>query len=81
MRDHLNANNMHASLGKYAFGFSWAAFACMAIATILFLMGVIPGGGEESANTGSRFGRKRSTRSRRSFVDNDSQHRVKEEYV
>jgi len=83
MRDVFNAAGMNASIGKYAFGFSWGAFACMAVATILFMMGVLPGNDAAATRSTkkSMFRRNRSTRSRGSFVDNESQRRVKEEYV
>lgn len=72
------ANNQNAQLGKYAYGFTWAAFACWIISTILFCIG----GGKDKSESGGGgyFGRKRSTRSRGSFRDSESGRRVKDEY-
>lgn len=78
-RDHFRQNNTSASLGVKAYAFSWAPWACYFIATILFCAG----GGvdkKEKKQTSSYFGRKRSTRSRGSFIDSESQRRVKDEY-
>ncbi|QIW99206.1 hypothetical protein AMS68_004724 [Peltaster fructicola] len=74
------AAGQSADLGKYAYGFTWATFACWFLATLFFCVGGSVG--KESTNTKrSYFGRKRSTRSRGSFIDNDeSGRRVKDEY-
>jgi hypothetical protein len=79
-RNALNKSGETASLGKYAYGFTWASFACFFIAMVLFCVG---GGVGKDKNTTSKsyFGRKRSTRSRGSFVENGSERRtVKDEY-
>ncbi|KAK5130346.1 hypothetical protein LTR08_002186 [Meristemomyces frigidus] len=78
-RNAFRTNGQSASLGKYAYGFTWATMACYLIATILFCVGGSAGKNERYEKK-SYFGRKRSTRSRGSFVDNESQHRVKDEY-
>lgn len=69
-----------ASLGRYAFGFVWGAWAALFIATILFCLGLR---GDRSARTTtggagfmSRFRRNRSVRSRRSYDGR----RVKDDY-
>lgn len=79
-RDHLNSNGQSARLGRYAYGFTWASVALFLLASILVCIG-----GSAGKNTNkqkkSYFGRKRSTRSRGSFIDNTSdRHVVKEEY-
>ncbi|KAI9745297.1 MAG: hypothetical protein M1818_001577 [Claussenomyces sp. TS43310] len=91
-RDVFNKNNMSASLGKYAFGFTWAALVCLCLATLGFFGGCCVGRSSSSktqhtTNDGvadrqtSFFRRNRSQRQRGSFVDNESQRRVvKEEY-
>ncbi|MCJ1485995.1 hypothetical protein MMC06_006171 [Schaereria dolodes] len=86
-RKNFLANKQTASLGKYAFGFMWAAMACLALATILFcLAGVTSKKADKtySKRSGGRsfFGRRnKSTRSRGSFIDNESQKQVvKDEY-
>lgn len=72
-RDAFNSNNMTATLGKYNFGFMWAAVACLFIATVLFCAG---GAADRSGSSGGMFGggRKKSTRSNRdrgSFIDSE----------
>ncbi|KAH9889115.1 SUR7/PalI family-domain-containing protein [Xylariomycetidae sp. FL2044] len=84
MRNVFEANGRSASLGRYAFGFSWGSWAALLIATVLFFIGI---GGRKDKKTaatttttsGRRWGRKRSTRSRRSY--DTGSHRVKEEYA
>jgi hypothetical protein len=81
-RNHFRSAGQEARIGTYAYGFTWGAFACFLIATVLFCVGGSVGKSEPSRNTKtSYFGRKRSTRSRGSFIDNESQRRVKDEYV
>jgi hypothetical protein len=66
---------MSASVGSYAFGFSWAAVACLLIASALFFGGYLTG--RSKGNTPDRtFRRSRSTRSRGSFIDKESQRRA-----
>ena len=75
-RDNFRSNNQSASIGSYAFGFEWAAWACFLISTILFCLA---GGSRRkdatayNSNRRSFFGGKRSksTRSRGSFIDGD----------
>lgn len=54
--------------------------AAFFIAMILFCVGGGVNKNESSSSKRSRFGRKRSTRSRGSFIDSESQRRVKDEY-
>jgi hypothetical protein len=83
---------MSANIGRYAFGFTWGAWAAMFLATCLLFWSLLFGGSRErtarSAGAGgatssrSFFRRQRSRRSNRgSFIDNDSQRRVKDEYA
>ena len=86
-KDNFQKNNQTASLGKYAFGFIWAAMACLLIATILFCMGGSAGRREStytSRTSGrsffNRFGRKKGIRTRGSFInDTESARKVKRE--
>jgi len=61
-----------ASLGKYSYGFTWAAMACFLISTVLFCIGGVVD------RDSSGVSRKRSTRSTRSnptrgsFIDSSS---------
>lgn len=75
-------NGQPAKLGIYGYAFTWAALACFLLATILFCVGgkADKTGGSGGKSKGSYFGRKRSTRSRGSFVDSESGRRVKDEY-
>ncbi|KAI0162302.1 SUR7/PalI family-domain-containing protein [Xylariaceae sp. FL1272] len=77
MRNVFHQANRSASIGKYAFGFTWAAVAAVLIATVLFCIG-IRGKKDPALSSGSSFNRKRSVRSRRSYEM--SGHRVKADY-
>lgn len=70
---------MPASIGTYAFGFAWGAWAALLIATVLFCLGV-RGRSKQRHSTSSR---RRSTRSRRSYEmgGGGGSRRVKEEYA
>lgn len=74
-RNAFHADNRSATLGKYAFGFSWGAWAALLIATVLFFLGTRRNDGVSS---GRRWGRRQSTRSHRSY-DTGSK-RVKDDY-
>ncbi|KAI0376110.1 SUR7/PalI family-domain-containing protein [Hypomontagnella monticulosa] len=80
MRNAFIAAGRDASLGRYAFGFSWGSWTALLIAAILFCVG-IRGSGEASGGgfRRPRFGRQRSVRSRRSYDMNGR--RVKEDYA
>jgi hypothetical protein len=88
MRDRFRDAGLAANIGKYAFGFTWGAWAAMFLATIFLFLGCGAGGRSDDhvrttrgGNTGF-FRRQRRTRSARgSFVDNESQRRVKDEYA
>lgn len=78
-RNAFRSNGQTATLGRYAFGFTWAAMACYFLCTVLFCLGGSLGGSKSSSGV-SRKQSKRSTRSRGSFIDSESQRRVKDEY-
>jgi len=92
-RDRFKHAGMSAKVGRYAFGFTWGAWACMFLATVMLFLGCGLGGRRDKAPTtttrgtggvSSRnfFRRRRSRPSARgSFVDNESQRRVKDEYA
>ncbi|KAA6408343.1 MAG: Actin cortical patch Sur7 [Lasallia pustulata] len=90
-RNNFRSNGQAASLGRYAFGFMWAAVACLFLATLLFCVAGVASrkSGAAAATTtgktkrGGYFGRKNTARSRGSFIDNESQKRpivVKDEF-
>lgn len=72
-------NGQDAKIGVKAMAFTWATWACFFLATLFFCIGGSVGR-EKSTQKSSYFGRKRSTRSRGSFVDSSSERRgVKDE--
>ncbi|EON67632.1 hypothetical protein W97_06775 [Coniosporium apollinis CBS 100218] len=80
-RNRFRSNGQDAQLGRYAYGFTWAAVACYFLSTILFCLSGRVGKDKYSSKSGGGFlGRKRSTRSRGSFIDGESQRRVKDDY-
>lgn len=85
MRDAFLADGRDATLGRYAFGFSWGAWAALLLATALFGVGIrragasaAGAGAADGVTSRGRWRRTRSTRSRKSY-DMGSR-RVKEEY-
>ncbi|KAH7057303.1 SUR7/PalI family-domain-containing protein [Macrophomina phaseolina] len=78
-RDAFRSNGQSASLGVKAYAFTWSAMACFLISTVLFCMSGAHRG-ESVSTKRSFFGRRRSTRSRGSFIDAESQRRVKDDY-
>ncbi|KAL8913586.1 MAG: hypothetical protein Q9171_001670 [Xanthocarpia ochracea] len=85
-RDAFRAADRTASLGRYNFGFMWAAVACLFLATVMLCVGGVTGKKDKtySSRTGGRkfFGRKKSTRSNRdrgSFIDPERQRRMDKE--
>ncbi|KAI1324598.1 SUR7/PalI family-domain-containing protein [Xylariaceae sp. FL0255] len=78
MRNEFHKAGRSATLGTYAFAFTWAAWAALFLATVLFCIG-IRAKKDTHVSSGSSWGRKRSVRSRRSY-DMSSQRRVKAEY-
>jgi len=83
-RDVFNANGMTASVGRYAFGFTWGAVAALLLASLGFFGGCCIGRNRDTtvrSTRGGFFRRNRSTRSRGSIIDTESQRRVvKDEY-
>ena len=61
----------------------WAAVAALFLATVLFCVGGVMGKSDSTytKRTGGRsfFGRKKSTRSRGSFIDPERQRRIEKE--
>jgi len=76
-RNAFRANGTQANLGKYAYGFTWAAMACYLLATVLFCVG---GGVSKNKNSAPKRTRSTKSMSRGSFIDSESQRRVKDEY-
>lgn len=92
-RDRFTDANLDAHVGRYAFGFTWGAWAAMFLATVMLFFGCAFGRGRDtttrrSASAGGAtprrgfFRRRHSRRSARgSFVESESQRRVKDEYA
>ncbi|KAI9817685.1 MAG: hypothetical protein M1832_004579 [Thelocarpon impressellum] len=73
-RDAFRADGREASLGQQAFGFMWAAAACLFIAMVHCFAILGTGRGDRTRTRSARvglFGRKRSTRTRGSFIDHE----------
>lgn len=80
-RNAFRRNGQDARLGRYGFGWTWAAFAAYFLCMIFFCIGgAVSKDSNRTPRKGGMFGRKASTRSRGSFIDSESQRRVKEEY-
>jgi len=81
-RDHFRSNGQNAQIGKYAFGFEWASFACFFLATIFFCVGGSAakrdsyGSKNKTKTKGGFFKGRRSasTRSRGSFINGDKEY-------
>jgi len=90
-RNRFHDAGLAASVGKYAFGFTWGAWACLTLATIMLFLGCGLGGRKERTATSARaersgrgsnlrfFRRQRSRGARGSL--SESQRRVKDEYA
>ncbi|KAL9010440.1 MAG: hypothetical protein Q9173_004622 [Seirophora scorigena] len=87
-RNTFRSSGRTASLGRYNFGFMWAAVACLFLSTLLLCVGGVTGKKDKTytSRTGGRGffggGRKRSTkstRSRGSFIDPERQRRMEKE--
>lgn len=79
-RNHFRNNGQASNLGVKAYAFTWSAWATFFLATILFCLGGSVGG-DKNYQKKSYFGRKRSTRSRGSFIDSENSRRVvKDDY-
>ncbi|KAL1637405.1 Eisosomes component [Neofusicoccum ribis] len=78
-RDAFRSNNQSASLGVKAYAFTWSAVAAFLTSMVLFCLSG-SNRNESTYTKRSTFGRKSSTRSRGSFIDAESQNRVKDDY-
>ncbi|CAK3787963.1 hypothetical protein DOTSEDRAFT_75589 [Lecanosticta acicola] len=74
-RDAFRGNGQDASIGVKAMAFTWATWAAFFLASLFFCVGGSVGK-DKSSKKSSYFGRKRSTRSRGSFIDSSSDRRV-----
>ncbi|KAI9778483.1 MAG: hypothetical protein M1816_004039 [Peltula sp. TS41687] len=87
-RNHFRVNGRDAHVGTMAFGFVWAALACLFLSTILFFMILATKKRRDTTTTtpvrttrrNRFFGRRRPARDRGSFIESESQRRVKDEY-
>lgn len=77
-RDAFRSAGFEARIGRYLMGFTWAAVACFFLATVMFCLGGKLGGDSSSGMRRSRS--TKSNRSRGSFLESDSQRRVKDDY-
>jgi len=81
-RNEFRSAGMDATIGRYAFGFTWGAWAAMFLATIMLFLGCGLGGRKEEKTTTSSRGFFRRQRSRRSIGSlGESQKRVKDDYA
>lgn len=82
-RDAFRQAGRPANLGVKAFAFTWTAMACFLISSVLFCLSGAANRDRYagSSRAGGVFGRKRSTRSRGSFIESDGHSRVKDEYA
>jgi len=85
-RNRFHDAGLDAKIGTYAFGWTWGAWGCITLAVLLLFSGTAVGGSSSNDNVRNKsstrfFSRKRSTRSRGSFIDNDGQRKVKDEYA
>lgn len=97
-RDRFRDAGISTKIGRYAFGFTWGAWAAIFLATLFLFLGCGAGGRKDDNVRSSRaattsggglgnvgFFRRQRHSSRRSargsFIDNESQRRVKDEYA
>ncbi|KAF2131916.1 SUR7-domain-containing protein [Dothidotthia symphoricarpi CBS 119687] len=78
-RNAFRSSGSEAHIGKYLLAFAWASMACFFLATIMFCLGGALGG-DRSSRKMKRNRSTRSNRSRGSFIETDSQRRVKDDY-
>ncbi|KAI4091137.1 MAG: hypothetical protein L6R37_007783 [Teloschistes peruensis] len=88
-RSAFRSSSRTATLGKYNFGFMWAAVAALFLATLLECVGGVTGKKSSERSYTKRtggggrgflgMGRKKSTRSRGSFIDPERQRRMEKE--
>jgi len=77
-RNDFNRAGRAATIGRWAFGFSWASWFALLLASILFCMAMGRKDNHAGVSTGRRWGRQRSTRSGVSY--DIGGRRVKDEY-
>jgi len=75
-RDAFRSSGQEASIGRYLMGFAWGSLACYFLATVFFCLGGKLGGDRTSNVRRSRS--TKSNRSRGSFIDTESQRKVRE---
>jgi len=93
-RNEFKSAGMAASVGRYAFGFTWGAWAAMFLATLFLFMGCGLGGRKDRTSTATtrtgrtstlagttRFFRRQRKASRSHGSISESQRRVKDEYA
>ncbi|KAL8955697.1 MAG: hypothetical protein Q9193_006543 [Seirophora villosa] len=87
-RNTFRSSGRTASLGRYNFGFMWAAVACLFLSTLLLCVGGVTGKKDKTYTNrtggrgffrGSRKRSTKSTRSRGSFIDPERQRRMEKE--
>lgn len=72
-RNDFKAAGTTATLGKYNFGFMWAAVACLFLAMVFLCVGGATSNSGGRTKSRGRFGRRqKSTRSRGSFIDKET---------
>ena len=84
-RNNFRSDQRAANVGRMSFGFMWAAMACLFLSTVLLAVAGVTSKKRDKTytrRTGGRsfFGRRRAARDRGSFIDTESQRRVKDEY-
>jgi len=82
-RNAFRSGGYSAKLGVKAYAFTWTAVACFLISSVLFCTSGTVGRDHTRTTKRSYFGRKKSTRSARnrgSFLDTESQRRVKDDF-
>ncbi|KAH7405776.1 SUR7/PalI family-domain-containing protein [Phaeosphaeria sp. MPI-PUGE-AT-0046c] len=75
-RDAFRSAGQDAHIGRYLMGFAWGSVAAYLLATLFFCLGGKLGG--ERSSTVSRTRSTKSNRSRGSFIDTESQRKVRE---
>lgn len=75
-RDAFRSAGFEARIGRYLMSFAWASMACFFLATIMFCLGGRLGG--DSTRTPRRARSTKSNRSRGSFIDTESQRKVRD---
>jgi len=77
-RDAFRSDGYDAHIGKYLMGFAWAIVACFFLATVSFCLGGKLGGDGTRSSSMRRTRSTKSNRSRGSFIDAESQRKVRD---